>query len=578
MAAPPKIEKDVEKQQAEDSQVIAESVSTISDSIKNNVFFKKIQNAVKEGTQKLGEKIGAKTEEVLETTQKSLVSILERPFMLLTEPLKEITGFNPFDILRDLKIKPKMNPTKKDLSQTEAGQAALYQESRKEKIAKDEKGGIFGFLKKIGLPFLLPLLATGGIIFLARILPKEFLGVTKFFGKFIQDIKRLPKMIGGFIDIFKGIRKVFKVLKAGKGIKGIFKLFKSGFAKSIKGIFKGGVKGLKMVPILGAFVNAYFAYERFKKGDIFGGILEIVSGIADFVPGIGTVISIGIDAFLMLRDLMGTKTGKRITKKITTGAINLGKMLWSKMKAGITNILNIGKAIGMGIVNVFKGKGKYAAKGALTGLAIAFIPGAIIGGIWGGVVDGIVGLVNLFKKSRETGIPFRTLLKDKVKEVVLAIKDKVFGFLDKITGGKFSEAMEKLKDLDPFGKIKDFINDLKDKVFGFFTLIGDFFGFLGQGIKSPFKFIEMIGKGQFGTGFQLFREAKDIEREGITADSFGQLNSLLEKAETEKVDLSQKMLEEMIKFNKREFKSEYNTFVTKQRSLDSYNENKKRNQ
>ncbi len=40
------------------------------------------------------------------------------------------------------------------------------------------------------------------------------------------------------------------------------------------------------------------AAERFAKGDISGGILELISGLATTIPGKGTAISYAIDAAL----------------------------------------------------------------------------------------------------------------------------------------------------------------------------------------------------------------------------------------------------------------------------------------
>ncbi len=92
--------------------------------------------------------------------------------------------------------------------------------------------------------------------------------------------------------------------------------------KPVASLFKGGLKGgflkammafivkyggkaakfFKPIPILGGLISFAFAYSRFKSGDIAGGILEILSGVASFFPGIGTAISLGIDILLAVLD------------------------------------------------------------------------------------------------------------------------------------------------------------------------------------------------------------------------------------------------------------------------------------
>ncbi len=78
-------------------------------------------------------------------------------------------------------------------------------------------------------------------------------------------------------------------------------------AKAItKGVGKGVGKSLaKKVPILGAVMGTVFAVDRLRKGDFLGAGLEMASGIASIFPGIGTGISVGLDAALIARDIAG---------------------------------------------------------------------------------------------------------------------------------------------------------------------------------------------------------------------------------------------------------------------------------
>lgn len=94
----------------------------------------------------------------------------------------------------------------------------------------------------------------------------------------------------------------------------------------IKGLLKGGsklgLKALAKIPflgmILGPVLGIMFAVERYKKGDYIGALGEIASGMAMLLPpGVGTFISLGIDALLLLRDFKSPEAIKEDNKKFT---------------------------------------------------------------------------------------------------------------------------------------------------------------------------------------------------------------------------------------------------------------------
>lgn len=64
----------------------------------------------------------------------------------------------------------------------------------------------------------------------------------------------------------------------------------------------GKVAGKKLPFGLGLAVAGGLAAERFSRGDKIGGIVEILSGLAAIVPGVGTAASLGIDGILAARD------------------------------------------------------------------------------------------------------------------------------------------------------------------------------------------------------------------------------------------------------------------------------------
>lgn len=59
----------------------------------------------------------------------------------------------------------------------------------------------------------------------------------------------------------------------------------------------------KKIPFLGAGMGALFAGQRMMDGDFVGGGLELASGVASIFPGIGTAISVVLDASLAARDV-----------------------------------------------------------------------------------------------------------------------------------------------------------------------------------------------------------------------------------------------------------------------------------
>tara|TARA_B100002019_G_scaffold6878_1_gene5563 strand:+ start:56 stop:2554 length:2499 start_codon:yes stop_codon:yes gene_type:complete len=105
------------------------------------------------------------------------------------------------------------------------------------------------------------------------------------------------KMLGGF----------GKKMGARLGAKGIGKIAGGAVAKSLG----------KKIPLVGLGLGAVFAAQRAMKGDFLGAGLELASGAASTVPGLGTAGSIGIDAALAARDMTAMAEGG-----ITDGPVN----------------------------------------------------------------------------------------------------------------------------------------------------------------------------------------------------------------------------------------------------------------
>lgn len=76
-------------------------------------------------------------------------------------------------------------------------------------------------------------------------------------------------------------------------VKSIGKLSAKAFLKSL----------IKKIPFVGAAFGLYLGVKRMLKGDWLGGIMEIGSGLASMLPGIGTAASVGIDVLIAGRDI-----------------------------------------------------------------------------------------------------------------------------------------------------------------------------------------------------------------------------------------------------------------------------------
>lgn len=60
---------------------------------------------------------------------------------------------------------------------------------------------------------------------------------------------------------------------------------------------------LKKIPIIGALAGLGFGAQRALSGDFTGAAMEVGSGIAGTIPGVGTAASIGLDAALAAKDM-----------------------------------------------------------------------------------------------------------------------------------------------------------------------------------------------------------------------------------------------------------------------------------
>ena len=136
----------------------------------------------------------------------------------------------------------------------------------------------------------------------------KFLKKTKA-GKAFRKLNVIGKKAGkGFSKVAKQGKGLLKgASKAGKSLlkKGAKKI---GAKVGAKALAKVGGKALgkgllKKIPFVGLGAGLLFAGQRLMAGDMKGALLEAASGIAGTIPGVGTAISVGLDATLAAKDM-----------------------------------------------------------------------------------------------------------------------------------------------------------------------------------------------------------------------------------------------------------------------------------
>jgi len=214
---------------------------------------------------------------------------------------------------------------------------------------KDPKRGGFGLLGGAlalllgGLAALVSGLMTDGpfkglLKILSKVGIQGALKVLEVAAKFFMSNLKMAVMAP--IEILKGVAKTigsifgkeaFKtVLKPLRGLTGLFTKMLSGLARLVTPL-------LKRIPLIGSIISWGFAYTRFKSGDIVGGIIDVLSGVATLFPGVGTAIGIGLDVLNAFLDFKAGGATKEASQK-KTGIIGewmagLGKLAYRAIKS-----------------------------------------------------------------------------------------------------------------------------------------------------------------------------------------------------------------------------------------------------
>ena len=311
--------------------------------------------------------------------------------------------------------------------------------------------GIGGLGRGIGGRFLGPIL--GDMIF------PEGAGVTEPQmgpdGKFRTPDGRLVPEPGAPKPLAPGAPKPTGIVGKGKNVVGkvgskIGSKFGGGLAKSIG----------KKIPGVGLIIGGLAAADRFKSGDNLGGIGEIASGVASLVPGVGTAISLGIDALLMGKDVAQAATEPE--KKLASGGIVAGE-------AGNEAVIPLSAAPAKKALEGLQGGASgsiLGAVGPLLSAAAGIVRNPLYGAVLGPTVNPILQpLLSQFKVPVYSG-QFGSFKIGKLKAASTQSKGK-------------SESMQKAGDnpmTSAFGWLGNLFKGIGGTISGAVGGIGDFFG------------------------------------------------------------------------------------------------------
>ena len=400
-------------------------------------------------------------------TKPNLTSAERRRTSNIAEIISKVFLDNEKKRSKDSTLKTKITPSK---SPAEAAQKTIE--------GPGKKGGL-------GMIGTLALIAAAVTAFSAFIFDN-----LSPIGQFLmKSIKFLRPVIGKITKVVQGVFKFFTTIgddlvkflgkgggflgKAGKALGGVGKFL----GRIAIGIGSKILKFARFIPVLGSFVSFGFAIAKFRSGDYFGAILELISGVLNLFPtGVTNILSGVIDGFIIARELMGEGEGGgyKMDNKIKEGGSFLGDMMSSIGNFISTNLRNF-PIIG-GIILMYEGAKELLSGNFLEGFKLlgkgllAWIAGEKGADL---IIEGFGFILSLFKDiysgAKEISFPsFDT------------IGDIIFN-IGSIIGGWFTGMITTVKEW--FGNVKDWFVDLftfdlefpsLDGVFEFFGTIGDF--------------------------------------------------------------------------------------------------------
>ena len=229
----------------------------------------------------------------------------------------------------------------------------------------------------------------------------------------------------------------------------------------VKKFGAAGVRsGLKKIPILAGLAGVAFGIQRALEGDFLGAGLEVTSGLLG-ATGVGGGLGLGIDGFLLARDLGMTPMAEGGIVKGRRGLglpMMLGNRLPSVVGEGGSDeaVLPLNKKtflnFGLGMMDAMKDKksdyAKFIGMGVFSGIGDA-ASGGLFENIGGGISNIIDGVKDMFGN-----------FKDNFKETFNNLKESLgntFNNLKQQFGEKFSNFKDSL--VNKYNNFKDSVGN-----------------------------------------------------------------------------------------------------------------------
>jgi len=274
--------------------------------------------------------------------------------------------------------------------------------------------------------------------------------------------------------------------------------------------------GLKKIPIIAGLAGVAFGIQRALEGDFLGAGLEITSGLLG-ATGVGGGLGLGIDGFLLARDLGMTPMAEGGIVKGRRGLglpMMLGNRLPSVVGEGGSDeaVLPLNKktflSFGLGMMDAMKDKksdyAKFIGMGVFSGIGDA-ASGGLFENIGGGISNIIDGVKEMFGN-----------FKDNFKET--------FNNLKETLGNTFNNLKEKFGE-----KFSNFKDSLVNKYNNFKDSVGNKINNVKQWWNKDSSDGSMIDNARFGVKKFLNRtffgkdDAKNMKeynpKEGVTYGS-----------------------------------------------------------
>ena len=368
-----------------------------------------------------------------------------------------------------------------------------------------------------------------------------------------KEPKWWKKLIGPALLIFGGIAAFVYGLLSDSKVSGFFKVIgkvgvMGGIMLAAKLIGTAIKPVLKFLPVIGAILDLADAYFRFKKGELGQGLLSLIAGIANFVPVVGPMLSLGIGVINAFIDF--NPGAKKFVNQKLPGLFGLILKLFLPYLKIFKMVPFLGSIIsfGMAYMRFKQGNLLGGAIDLLSGVAGLF-PGVGQAIMWGlGILNAVLDMTGASERAKEPGGTGSVL-----KDIALKLGQMIIGLtpigwiiggikgIKLISQGKVKEGLFKMAEwMGPLGMLAEWIfgpeespekgEDLGEKG-GFWSSVKDFilkYSPIGVLIKL-YKGIKKVFTGEMKLG--LMEMAYAFPATGMIAKWLGGPSTAEEAAE-----------------------------------------------